>query len=49
MTTYEEGGSVRNEIGVEVRDPVRVTSDSVPFSVTCETETPTGGASPSSS
>ncbi|MEE1669567.1 protein kinase [Streptomyces sp. WAC07094] len=49
VTTYEEGGSVRNEIGVEVRDPVRVTSDSVPFSVTCETETPTGGASPSSS
>ncbi|MFF0759983.1 protein kinase [Streptomyces sp. NPDC003737] len=49
VTTYEEGGSVRNEIGVEVRDPARVTSDSVPFSVTCETETPTGGASPSSS
>lgn len=49
VTAYETGGTVQNEIGVEVRSPVRVTSDSVPFSVTCETETPTGGASPSSS
>ncbi len=49
VTTYEAGGSVRNEIGVEVRGPVRATSNSVPFSVTCETETPSGGASPSSS
>ncbi|MED7821389.1 serine/threonine-protein kinase [Streptomyces chiangmaiensis] len=49
VTTYDAGGSVQNKIGVEVRDPVRVTSDSVPFSVTCETETPTDGASPSSS
>ncbi|MCW7943013.1 protein kinase [Streptomyces hygroscopicus] len=49
VTTYDAGGSVQNEIGVEVRAPVRVTSNSVPFSVTCEKETPSGGASPSSS
>jgi eukaryotic-like serine/threonine-protein kinase len=30
-----------------VRDPVRTESNSVPFSVTCVTETPTDGASPS--
>lgn len=48
VTAYETGGTVRNEIGVEVRDPVHVTSGSVPFSVTCRTETPTGGVSPSS-
>ncbi|CAM5449611.1 non-specific serine/threonine protein kinase OS=Streptomyces fumanus OX=67302 GN=GCM10018772_45690 PE=4 SV=1 [Streptomyces fumanus] len=49
VTTYEEGGTVTGWIGVEVRDPVDVTSDRVAFSVTCETETgtetPTGGAS----
>ncbi|MEU6094585.1 serine/threonine-protein kinase [Streptomyces sp. NPDC047079] len=49
VTTYDPGGSMRNAIGVEVRSPVEATSDTVPFSVTCETETPTGGASPSSS
>jgi hypothetical protein len=49
VTTYDAGGSVRNEIGVEVRGPVRTTSNSVPFTVTCEAETPSGGASPSSS
>ncbi|MFI9613983.1 serine/threonine-protein kinase [Streptomyces sp. NPDC052023] len=49
VTTYEESGTYENELGVEVRDPVRVTSDAVAFSVTCVTETPTGGASPSSS
>ncbi|GHK03307.1 protein kinase [Streptomyces sp. Y2F8-2] len=49
VTTYEEGGSVHNAIGVEVRSPVGVTSESVPFSVTCDAETPSGGASPSSS
>ncbi|MER6354432.1 serine/threonine-protein kinase [Streptomyces sp. NPDC001634] len=49
VTTYNAGGSVQNEIGVEVRGPVQATSNSVPFSVTCETETPTGGASPSGS
>jgi serine/threonine protein kinase len=49
VTAYEEGGSVQNSIGVEVRGPVEVTSNSVPFSVTCEGATPSAGASPSSS
>ncbi|MEU7720060.1 serine/threonine-protein kinase [Streptomyces tibetensis] len=49
VTTREETGTLENEISVEVREPVRETSESVPFSVTCETETPTGGASPSPS
>ncbi|WOT37904.1 serine/threonine-protein kinase [Streptomyces coeruleorubidus] len=49
VTTDAETGTFENEIGVEVREPVRTTSESVPFSITCETETPTGGASPSPS
>ncbi|MFB6847757.1 serine/threonine-protein kinase [Streptomyces sp. NPDC056373] len=49
VTTREQTGTFENEISVEVREPVRETSESVPFSVTCETETPTGGASPSPS
>lgn len=49
VSTYAESGTYQNSIAVEVRDPVRTTSDSVPFSVTCETETPTDGASPSPS
>ena len=49
VTTYSETGTYRGEIGVEVREPVRKTSGTVPFSVTCETETPPGGASPSAS
>jgi hypothetical protein len=49
VTTEAESGTFENEISVEVREPVRTTSESVPFSVTCETETPTGGASPSPS
>ncbi|MFD5339931.1 serine/threonine-protein kinase [Streptomyces hawaiiensis] len=49
VTTDAETGTFENEIGVEVREPVRTTSASVPFSVTCETETPTDGASPSPS
>lgn len=49
MTTYAETGTYRSAIGVEVREPVRTTSSSVPFSVTCGTETPTGGASASAS
>ncbi|MEU4656593.1 serine/threonine-protein kinase [Streptomyces sp. NPDC023723] len=49
VTTYDESGTVESEIGVEVREPVRVSSDSVPFSVTCEGETPTDGTSPSAS
>jgi hypothetical protein len=49
VTTYSEAGMFESEIGVEVREPVRTTSETVPFSVTCETETPTGGVSPSPS
>ncbi|WP_245766950.1 serine/threonine-protein kinase [Streptomyces colonosanans] len=49
VTTEDVSGTVRGEIRVEVRGPVRTTSNSVPFSVTCETETPTGEASPSHS
>ncbi|MBG0856477.1 serine/threonine protein kinase [Streptomyces spinoverrucosus] len=49
LTTYEESGTLENELSVEVRDPVRTTSNAVPFSVTCVTETPTGGASASPS
>ncbi|WP_155055476.1 serine/threonine-protein kinase [Streptomyces blattellae] len=47
VTTYDDSGTFRNEISVEVRDPVRTTSNSVAFSVTCEGESPTDGASPS--
>ncbi|MGW0548039.1 hypothetical protein [Streptomyces altiplanensis] len=45
--TYEEDGALHGEIGVEVRDPVRIASDTVPFPVTCgqETPAPTDGAS----
>jgi serine/threonine protein kinase len=46
VTTDDETGTFENEISVEVRDPVETKSNSVPFSVTCETETPTGGVSP---
>ncbi|MBG7703678.1 serine/threonine protein kinase [Streptomyces sp. MC1] len=51
VTTYAEGGTIENEIGVEVRGPVRTTSNSVPFSVTCTTaaETPSSGTSASAS
>ncbi|MFF3939400.1 serine/threonine-protein kinase [Streptomyces phaeofaciens] len=49
VSTYAESGTYQNAIGVEVRDPVKVTSQYVPFSVTCETATPTGGTSPSPS
>ncbi|MFF3932757.1 serine/threonine-protein kinase [Streptomyces hirsutus] len=47
VTTYLESGTLENSIGVEVREPVHTTSDPVPFSVTCETETPPDGASSS--
>ncbi|MEU2286367.1 serine/threonine-protein kinase [Streptomyces sp. NPDC013178] len=47
VTTYAQSGTYRNSIGVEVREPRRTTSNSVPFSVTCETEAPSGEASPS--
>ncbi|MGW0084877.1 protein kinase domain-containing protein [Streptomyces sp. NPDC003393] len=50
VTTYSKSGTVENAISVEVRAPVRTTSDSVPFSVSCSpTETPTDGASASPS
>ena len=49
VTTYNSTGTFRNSISVEVRSPKQTTSNSVPFSVTCVAETPTGGASPSTS
>ncbi|MFI6492642.1 serine/threonine-protein kinase [Streptomyces sp. NPDC050564] len=48
-STYDTSGTFQNEISVEVRSPVRVTSNSVPFSITCATETPTDEASASTS
>ncbi|GAA3142539.1 hypothetical protein GCM10010449_72810 [Streptomyces rectiviolaceus] len=41
----EPGSTYQNEISVEVRGPVKASSNSVAYSVTCEEETPTGGAS----
>jgi serine/threonine protein kinase len=49
LTTYSNSGTFTNEISVEIRSPVETTSNSVPFSVTCLTETPSDGASASSS
>ncbi|KUO11196.1 serine/threonine-protein kinase [Streptomyces sp. DSM 15324] len=49
LSTFAESGTYENAIRVEVSDPVKQTSAYVPFSVTCETETPTDGASPSPS
>ncbi|MFG2880741.1 serine/threonine-protein kinase [Streptomyces sp. NPDC048297] len=51
VTAYPDGGWPQNEISVEVRGPVRATSNPVSFSVTCTTatETPTDGASASPS
>ncbi|MCX5089226.1 serine/threonine protein kinase [Streptomyces sp. NBC_00365] len=49
LTTYNSSGTFQNEISVEVRSPVRTTSNSVPFSVTCVTETPSDEASASTS
>ncbi|MDX3309520.1 protein kinase domain-containing protein [Streptomyces sp. NPDC054884] len=50
VSTYAESGTYENAIAVEVRDPVKATSDAVPFSVTCETaESPSGEATPSPS
>ncbi|MGW6022824.1 serine/threonine-protein kinase [Streptomyces sp. NPDC055099] len=43
--TGEPGSTHQNEISVEVRSPVKAGSNSVAYSVTCEKETPTGGAS----
>ncbi|MFF1698570.1 serine/threonine-protein kinase [Streptomyces sp. NPDC058257] len=41
----EPGSTYANAISVEVRSPVRTTSNTVAYSVTCEKETPTDGAS----
>ncbi|WP_425575303.1 serine/threonine-protein kinase [Streptomyces durmitorensis] len=41
----EPGSTYQNSISVEVRSPVEATSNSVAYSVTCEKETPTDGAS----
>lgn len=41
----EPGSTHQNEISVEVRSPVKAGSNAVAYSVTCEEETPTGGAS----
>ncbi|MFI9471997.1 serine/threonine-protein kinase [Streptomyces sp. NPDC052492] len=49
VTTYAESGTFHSRIGVEVREPARATSKTVPFSVVCETETPPDGASASAS
>lgn len=49
LTTYNASGTFQNEISVEVRGPVRTTSNSLPFSVSCVTETPSDGASASTS
>ncbi|MFK0111063.1 serine/threonine-protein kinase [Streptomyces sp. NPDC091217] len=51
VTTWSDSGTLNDSIAVEVRSPVKTTSDSVPFSVTCTrtTETPTDGASESPS
>ncbi|MFL1904129.1 serine/threonine-protein kinase [Streptomyces tauricus] len=49
LTTYDASGKYENEIGVEVRSPKETKSNQVPFSVTCETEAPTGGTSDSGS
>ncbi|MFK0171411.1 protein kinase [Streptomyces sp. NPDC090306] len=47
VTTGADGGKVEDEISVEVREPVRTTSDAQKFEVDCETETPSDGTSAS--
>ncbi|MDH6448822.1 MULTISPECIES: serine/threonine-protein kinase [unclassified Streptomyces] len=51
VTTQDDSGTFQDTISVEVREPVEKTSNSVPFSLTCVTETPTGTgeASPTAS
>ncbi|CAM5387646.1 hypothetical protein SVIOM342S_10271 [Streptomyces violaceorubidus] len=55
VTTHDDSGAFESAVRVEVRTPVRATSNAVAFSVTCgtgtgtETETSTGEASPSAS
>ncbi|MEV0093084.1 serine/threonine-protein kinase [Streptomyces sp. NPDC050738] len=42
---YQANAAYEDQIRLEVRSPKQVTSNPVHFSVTCEEETPTGGAS----
>ncbi|WP_256122794.1 serine/threonine-protein kinase [Streptomyces sp. LUP47B] len=42
VTTEDDSGTFEDTISVEVRDPVEKTSNSVPFTLTCVTETPSG-------
>ncbi|MFF4033361.1 protein kinase [Streptomyces sviceus] len=51
VTTQDDSGTFEDTISVEVREPVEKTSNSVPFSLTCVAETPTGTgeASPTAS
>ncbi|MHC5257152.1 serine/threonine-protein kinase [Streptomyces sp. UC4497] len=44
QTHYEEGGTLRDQIGVEVRSPVAATSNYVSYAITCKVVTPTSGA-----
>ncbi|MHB9754706.1 serine/threonine-protein kinase [Streptomyces sp. BYX5S] len=44
QSRYKEGGTLRDEIGVEVRSPVAARSNYVAYAVTCEVVTPTSGA-----
>jgi hypothetical protein len=44
QTAYEEGGTLHNQIGVEVRAPVAATSNYAAYSVTCKVVTPSSGA-----
>ncbi|MFF1689778.1 MULTISPECIES: serine/threonine-protein kinase [unclassified Streptomyces] len=48
-TGYTDGATLHNQVSLEVRAPVRTTSNSVAYAVTCKTESPTGGTSPSPS
>jgi hypothetical protein len=52
LMVYEGGASAGDRVGVKVREPVKVSSDTVPFSVDCAraaTETPSHGTSASAS
>ncbi|WP_205571295.1 serine/threonine-protein kinase [Streptomyces sp. YIM 130001] len=44
-TGHDPDGTVRNRIGVEVRQPLAVRSETIAYSLTCEQEPPTGGGS----
>ncbi|MDG4862267.1 serine/threonine protein kinase, partial [Streptomyces sp. T-3] len=44
-TAYEANGTIENEMGVEVREPLAATSNSVAYTVACEEEPPTDGGS----